>query len=85
MHRYVKASNKYVEGLHSPMKESSFLLQLDANNLHGWAIRQTLPTHNFGWISNAEQSTSKNIAKLFQKEQRSLHASSARRLLAGAA
>lgn len=85
MHQYVKASNKYVDGLHSPMKESSFLLQLDANNLHGWAIRQILPTHNFGWVSNAEHFASKNIAKLFQKKQRSLHTSSARRLLTGAA
>ena len=32
--------------------ESSYLMYLDANNLHGWAISQKLPTDGFKWVNN---------------------------------
>ena len=32
-------------------EESSFLQYLDANNLYGWAMLQSLPTGGFRWVS----------------------------------
>ena len=32
--------------------ESSYLMYLDASNLHGWAISQKLPTDGFKWVKN---------------------------------
>ena len=48
VHRYAKANNKYMG---DSKGESSFLQYLDANNLYGWAMSQSLPTGGFRWIS----------------------------------
>ena len=39
--RYTKANNKYMK------KESSYLIYLDANNWHAWAMFQKLPVGGF--------------------------------------
>ena len=44
--RYSKAKNPYVHD-HDPTKETTYLMYLDANNLHGWAMSQSLPTGEF--------------------------------------
>ena len=31
-------------------EESSYLQYLDANNLYGWEMNQTLPTGDFKWV-----------------------------------
>ena len=36
--------------------ESSYLEQLDANNLYGWAVSQKLPVNDFKWLKQEELS-----------------------------
>lgn len=45
-HNYCKANNKYLDDF-DPMKPSNYIMYLDANNLYGWAMCQTLPLRNF--------------------------------------
>ena len=52
-HRHAKANNPYVEG-YDPEKEHNYLMYLDANNLYGWAMSQSLPVNNFGWLTPQE-------------------------------
>ena len=35
----------------NPREESKFLQYLDANNLYGWAMSQSLPAGGFRWVS----------------------------------
>ena len=53
VHRYAKANNKdsidYDES-----KDLSYNSYMDANNLYGWAMSQSLPTGNFRWLSTTE-------------------------------
>jgi hypothetical protein len=48
-HKHAKANNEYLPD-YDRTKESSFLLQLDCNNLYGWAMCERLPTHGFKWV-----------------------------------
>ena len=47
-HRHSKASNKYMKD-DDPQVESDYLMYLDANNLYGWAMSQSLPYGDFKW------------------------------------
>jgi hypothetical protein len=51
--RYSKANNKYMPD-YDPCKESKYIMYLDMNNLYGWAMCQSLPTHDFRWLSQNE-------------------------------
>ena len=46
---YKTANNKYMKNYDKNL-ESSFLQNLDANNLYGWAMTKKLPTGEFKWI-----------------------------------
>ena len=47
--RYVKANNRYLSKEKNYQEKSNYLLYLDANNLYGWAMSQSLPTGDFKW------------------------------------
>ena len=49
--RYAEANNKYMDN-YDPSKPTTYIQYLDANNLYGWAMSQSLPTHGFSWIKN---------------------------------
>ena len=49
--RYAEANNKYMDN-YDPSKPTTYIQYLDTNNLYGWAMSQSLPTHGFSWIKN---------------------------------
>ena len=54
IHRYARASNKYMKN-YGKNEESSCIQYLDANNLHGWAKSQKLPVNGFKWINDVTE------------------------------
>lgn len=48
--RYSQANNKYMDSF-DPKENSKFLMYLDANNLYGYAMSQSLPLNEFAWSS----------------------------------
>ena len=48
--KYTSANNKYMGDRFYPKSESSYLQNLDANNLYGSAMSQPLPTGRFKWV-----------------------------------
>lgn len=58
--RFARANNKFMEDYDSE-KPNSYLTYLDANNLYGWAMSQSLPVGGFEWIdSNTDYNVSDN-------------------------
>ena len=49
--RHARANNKYMGDAYDPSVRSSYLLYVDANNLCGHAMSQSLPYDNFEWVS----------------------------------
>ena len=49
IHMNAKANNKYMKNCNKDII-SSYLIYLDANNLHGWAISQNLSINGFKWV-----------------------------------
>ena len=50
--RYSKASNKYTEQNYNKNNKSKCIMHLDANNLYGHAMSQSLPTGNFKFVDS---------------------------------
>ena len=59
IHRYAKASNKYMQNYNNN-EESSYIQYLDANNLYGWAMSKKLPVNGFKWLDTLETSNKIN-------------------------
>ena len=51
VHWYAVANNKYMNDKFDLKAESSYLQYLDANNVYGWAMSQSLPTDGFRWVT----------------------------------
>ena len=58
--RYAEANNKYMKD-YNPDEESTYIQYLDANNLYGWAMSQSLPTHGFKWMRDLTKETVMDI------------------------
>ena len=46
--RYSEANNPYLS-TYDQTSPSKYIMYLDGNNLYGWAMSQSLPTHGFHW------------------------------------
>ena len=62
IHRYAKASNKYMKGSNKN-KELSYIQYWDANSLYGWAMSQKLQVNNFESIKAFFSKLTFNILK----------------------
>ena len=67
--RYSEANNKYMKDF-NPDKPSKYIQYLDANNLYGWAMSQSLPTHGFKWMPNL---TKENVLNILEKTNNSMN------------
>ena len=65
-YRYAKANDKYMKK-YDKNKESSFLMYVDANNLHGYAMSKTLPVDSFKWVDDLSIFT-KDFIKNYDEE-----------------
>ena len=51
IHRYAKAINKYMK-YYDKDKELFYIINVDANNLYGWAMLQKVPVDDFEWVED---------------------------------
>ena len=66
--RYAEANNKYMVD-YNPDEPSTYIQYLDANNLHGWAMSQSLPTHGFKWMRDL---TKDKLMEILEKANHSM-------------
>ena len=52
--RYAGASNKLMGSLYDPRQPTSYIMEVDAHNLYGWAMSQEMPDGDFEWLSQDE-------------------------------
>ena len=74
--RYVKANNKYMGKGFKDIELFIHIINLDANNLYGWAMSKPLPTHGFKWMKVSELETWENYSCILEVDleyPRSLH------------
>ena len=66
--RYAEANNKYMVD-YNPDEPSTYIQYLDANNLYGWAMSQSLPTHGFKWMRDL---TKDKLMEILEKANHSM-------------
>ena len=49
--RYARANNKLMGSLYDPRQPTSYIMEVDANNLYGWAMSQEMPDGYIEWLS----------------------------------
>ena len=52
--RYARANNKLMDSLFDPLLPTSYIIEMDANNLYGLAMSQEMPKGDFEWVSDDE-------------------------------
>ena len=52
--RYARANNKLMGSLYDLTQPTSYIMEIDANNLYGWAMSQEMPDGDFEWVSQDE-------------------------------
>ena len=52
--RYARANNKLMGSLYDPRLPTSYIMEVDANNLSEWAMSQEMPDGDFEWLSQNE-------------------------------
>ena len=52
--RYARANNMLMGSLYDTTKPTSYIMEVDANNLYGWAMSQEMPDGKFEWVSANE-------------------------------
>ena len=57
--RYAKANNPEMGEEYKPDERLSYIVYVDANNLYGWAMSQSLPIEEYTWLTENEWSTIK--------------------------
>ena len=60
--RYGKANNPYMGNFYDPNQPTKYISYLDTNNLYGWAMCITLPTHGLEWIEQDELNNWKKLS-----------------------
>ena len=50
VHKWAIVNNPYMACEYDPLRPTHYLQYLDANNLYGWAMSQSLPTGEFKWV-----------------------------------
>ena len=67
VHRYAKASNRYMKN-YDKSKESSYIQYLHANNLYGAAMSEKLPINEFKWVNDISRINEKFVKSYDKKK-----------------
>ena len=51
---YARVNNKLIGSVYDPTKPTSYIMEVDANKLYGWAMSQEIPDGKFEWVSAAK-------------------------------
>ena len=52
--RYARANNKLISSLYDQRQPILYIMEVDANNLYGWAMSQEMPDNDFEWLRQEE-------------------------------